>query len=101
MKRRRKEESDLPYINSGIFLGLAVWFFGFALMLSGWLIDVLFESYGVIPSKILCKTGAFIVAAPVIYLLWKTSCLLYDYRFDMALFLRTLTDTVETLVKSI
>ncbi|GHS92784.1 hypothetical protein AGMMS50276_01470 [Synergistales bacterium] len=91
----------MPYINSGIFLGLAVWLFGFALMLSGWLVDILFESYGVIPSKILYKTGAFIVAGPVIYLLWKTSCLIYDYRFDMVIILRTAMDAIETLTKSI
>ncbi|GHV47759.1 hypothetical protein FACS1894204_11500 [Synergistales bacterium] len=91
----------MPYINSSIFLGLAVWIFGFALMLSGWLVDVLFEGYGLIPSKILYKTGACIVAVPVIYLLWKTSGLLYSYRFDMALLLRTVMDSIETLAKSI
>ena len=80
---------------------MAVWLFGFALMLSGWLIDVLFEIYGAIPSKVLCKTGAFIVAGPVIYLLWKTSCLIYYYRFDMVILLRTVMEAIETLAKSI
>ena len=61
---------------------------GFALMTAGWLVDVLFESYGVIPSKILYKTGAIIVAAPVIYLLWKSSRLIYANRLNIVMFLR-------------
>ena len=36
------------YINTSVFMGLAVWVLGFALMTAGWLVDVLFESYGVI-----------------------------------------------------
>ena len=69
-------------------MGLSVWILGFALMTAGWLVDVLFESYGVILSKLLYKTGAIIVAAPVIYLLWKASRLMYTNRLNIVLFLR-------------
>jgi hypothetical protein len=82
------QEDEVSYINTGIFMGLAVWILGFALMLSGWLVDVLFESAGVIFAKILYKTGAVIVAVPVIYLLWKTSGVIYANRLDLVLFLR-------------
>ena len=57
-------------------------------MIAGWLVDVLFEHYGAILAKALYKTGAFIVSAPVIYLLWKMSRWVYAYRLDMVLFLR-------------
>jgi hypothetical protein len=70
-------------------------------MTAGWLLDVLFESYGVIPAKILYKTGAILVAVPVVYLLWKTSALLYRYRIDLVLFLRRLSDAVQVVVRSI
>ena len=69
-------------------MGLSVWILGFALMTAGWLVDVLFESYGEIPSKILYKTGAIIVAVPVIYLLWKASRLMYANRLNIVLFIR-------------
>jgi len=57
-------------------------------MTAGWLVDELFESYGVIPSKILYKTGALIVASPVIYFLWKASRFIYTRRLDIVMFLR-------------
>ncbi|MDR1377286.1 MAG: hypothetical protein LBJ22_07215, partial [Synergistaceae bacterium] len=63
----------MRFINTGVFMGLSVWILGFALMTAGWLVDVLFESYGSIPSKVLYKPGAIIVTAPVIYILWKSS----------------------------
>ena len=69
-------------------MGLSVWILGFALMTAGWLVDVLFESYGAIPAKILYKSGAIIVAAPVIYFLWKASRLIYENRLNIVLFLR-------------
>ena len=78
----------MQYINSTIFIGLSVWLIGFALMTAGWLVDVLFESYGVIPSKILYKAGAIIVATPVIYLLWKASTFIYTHRLSMVMLLR-------------
>ena len=91
-------------INTTIFMGLSIWIMGFALMLSGWLVDILFDSYGFIPAKVLYKTGAFIVAAPVIYLLWKLSTLLFANRLHIVLFLReaireaqNLLDAVRTL----
>jgi hypothetical protein len=80
---------------------MSVWILGFALMTAGWLIDVLFESYGVIPAKVLYKTGAIFVAVPVIYLLWKISGLLYIYRVDLVLFLRNISNVVQTVVRSI
>ena len=69
-------------------MGLSVWIFGFALMTAGWLVDVLFEEYGAIPSKILYKTGAIIVAAPIIYLLWRGSRLIFTQRLNIVMFLR-------------
>ena len=78
----------MQYINSMLFVWLSIWMMGFALMTAGWLVDVLFESYGVIPSKILYKSGAIIVAAPVIYLLWKASRLIYANRLNIVLYLR-------------
>ena len=78
----------MQYINTTLFIGLSVWVMGFTLMTAGWLVDVLFEGYGVIPSKILYKTGAIIVAAPVIYFLWKASRLIYTNRLNIVMFLR-------------
>ena len=88
------------YLNTRVFMWLAVWILGFALMASGWLVDVLFEHYGMIPSKILYKTGAIIVATPVIYLLWKTSALIYTNRLDIVLFLRRIVEVVRTFLNS-
>jgi uncharacterized membrane protein len=82
-------------------LGLSVWILGFALMTAGWLLDVLFESYGVIPAKVLYKTGAIFVAVPVIYLLWKISGLFYRHRIDLVLFLSHLFDAAQAVVKSL
>jgi hypothetical protein len=70
-------------------------------MTAGWLVDVLFESYGKIPSKALYKTGAVIVAVPVIGVLWRVSSLLYTYRFDIVLTLRSFSDGIETLLRSL
>ena len=78
----------MQYINAKLFVGLSVWILGFALMTAGWLVDVLFEDYGVIVAKILYKTGAIIVAFPVIYVLWKTSRLLYIHRLNIVMFIR-------------
>jgi len=78
----------MQFINTTLFIGLSAWIMGFALMTAGWLVDVLFESYGVIPSKILYKTGAIIVAAPVIYFLWRASRFLYANRLNIVMFLR-------------
>ena len=78
----------MQFINTTLFMGLSVWIFGFALMTAGWLVDALFESYGTIPSKILYKSGAIIVAAPVIYLLWHASRLIFTQRLNIVIFLR-------------
>ena len=73
-------------IDTRMILGLSLWIMGFALMTAGWLIDVLFERFGSLPSKVLYKTGAVIVSAPVIYLLWSASRALYIHRIDVLLF---------------
>ena len=90
----------MNYISTTVFLGLAVWIMGFALMTSGWLVDVLFESYGTIIAKILYKTGAIIVAVPVIWLLWKAARLICVYRLDIVLFLRDVINEVQVLLKA-
>lgn len=90
----------MNYISTTVFLGLAVWIMGFALMTAGWLVDVLFESYGTIVAKILYKTGAIIVAVPVIWLLWKSAGLIYTYRLDIVLFLRDVINEVQVLLKA-
>jgi uncharacterized membrane protein YqjE len=81
---------SVQYVNAGMFVGLAFWFAGFALMTAGWLIDVVFEKYGAIPAKILYKTGAVLVASPIIFLLWKVADVLYANRFDIVVLLRGL-----------
>jgi hypothetical protein len=79
-------------------MGLSFWLLGFALMLAGWLVDAVLEGYGVIPAKILYKTGATIVAVPVIYLLWKSSRLIYLNRLDIVLFLRSAAGAAQNLL---
>jgi hypothetical protein len=79
-------------------MGLSVWILGFALMAAGWLVEVVFEGYGTIPAKILYKTGAIIVAVPVIYLLWKSSRWLYSNRLDIVLFLRSAISAAQGLL---
>ncbi len=74
-------------IDTRMIFGLFIWIFGFALMMMGWLTEVLFERYGELPGKVLHKTGAAIVALPVIYALYRTAGLLYSNRVDIALFL--------------
>jgi hypothetical protein len=97
----RGKGHKVRYIDSTLFLGLSIWILGFALMTAGWLLDVLFESYGVIPSKVLYKTGAIFVAVPVICLLWKMSGFFYSHRIELVLFLRGFFDAAQTLIKSI
>jgi hypothetical protein len=82
-------------------MGLSVWIMGFALMTAGWLVDVLFESYGVIPAQILYKTGAIIVATPVIYLLWKASRLMYDHRLAIVMSLRDGIEFIQYIKESL
>ncbi|MBQ7262290.1 MAG: hypothetical protein IJR14_01095 [Synergistaceae bacterium] len=73
-------------IDTRIILGLSVWIMGFALMTAGWLVGELFESWGSIPSKILYKLGAIIVATPIIVMLWKTSSYLYVHRVEIVVY---------------
>lgn len=91
----------MHFISTSFFLGLSIWLLGFAMMTAGWLVDVVFERYGVIPAKILYKTGAMIVALPVIYFLWKSSALIYAHRIDIVLFLRGAADDISGILKSI
>ncbi|MBR0070694.1 MAG: hypothetical protein IJP97_09400 [Synergistaceae bacterium] len=86
-------------VNTQIVLGLSIWILGFALMVMGWLVDQLFEQWGKIPSKILYKTGAFIVAVPVIIALWKVSASLYTNRFYIATYINNAVQFVSDAVK--
>ena len=91
---------NVQFINTTLFMGLSIWMFGFALMTAGWLVDVLFESYGTIPSKVLYKTGAIIVAAPVIYLLWNASRYIFTQRLDIVVSLRNGIGFFQDLINS-
>ena len=88
-------------VNTQVVLGLAVWVLGFALMVAGWLVGELSEKWGRIPSKILYRTGAVIVAVPVIILLCKISGSLYSNRFYIATYinnaLQFITDAMKVL----
>ena len=86
-------------VNTQVVLGLAIWILGFAFMVMGWLIDQLFEKWGKIPSKILYKTGAFIVAVPVIILLWKVSAVLYVNRFQISTYINSAFQFLQDAVK--
>ena len=86
-------------VNTQIVLGLAIWILGFAFMVMGWLIDQLFEKWGRIPAKILYKTGAFIVAVPVIIMLWKVSALLYVNRFHISTYINSAFQFLQDAVK--
>ena len=88
-------------VNTQVVLGLAVWILGFAFMVMGWLVEQLFEKWGVIPSKVLYKIGAVIVAVPVIFLLWKVSATLYVNRFQISTYINSgfqfLQDAIKVL----
>ncbi len=88
-------------VNTQVVLGLAVWILGFAFMVMGWLVEQLFEKWGVIPSKVLYKIGAVIVAVPVIVLLWKVSATLYMNRFQISTYINSgfqfLQDAIKVL----
>ncbi len=86
-------------IDTRMILGLSVWILGFALMTAGWLIGELFESWGTIPSKILYKLGALIVATPVIVLLWRVSRYLYLYRVDVVVFINDAFNFITEAIK--
>lgn len=90
----------MNFINTSVFMGLAIWVLGFALMTTGWLVDVLFERYGVIVAKIFYKTCALIVAVPVIYLLWKAAGLLFTRRVAIVLFLRGILEQLSDLSRA-
>ena len=86
-------------VNTQVVLGLAIWILGFAFMVMGWLVDQLFEKWGKVPSKILYKTGAFIVAVPVIILLWKVSATLYVNRFQISAYINSAFQFLQDAVK--
>ncbi|MBQ4469084.1 MAG: hypothetical protein IJR35_00805 [Synergistaceae bacterium] len=88
-------------VNTQVVLGLSIWVLGFALMVAGWLVGELSEKWGRIPSKILYRTGAVIVAVPVIILLCKVSATLYSNRFYIATYINNafqfLSDAIKVL----
>ena len=88
-------------VNTQVVLGLSIWVMGFALMVAGWLVGELSEKWGKIPSKILYRTGAVIVAVPVIILLCKVSATLYSNRFYSAAYINNafqfITDAMKVL----
>ncbi|NLL37291.1 MAG: hypothetical protein GX256_07205 [Fretibacterium sp.] len=75
-------------IDTRMILGLSFWIFGFVLMMCGWLVEVLFESYGELPGKLLYKMGALIVSLPVIILLYRLARALYLHRVEIVLVLQ-------------
>lgn len=86
-------------VNTQIVLGLSIWIMGFAFMTMGWLVGELFEKWGKIPSKILYKTGAVIVALPVIILLWRVSALLYTNRFYISTYINNAFQFLQDAIK--
>ena len=88
-------------VNTQVVLGLSIWVLGFALMVAGWLVGELSEKWGRIPSKVLYRTGAVIVAVPVIILLCKVSAILYSNRFYIATYINNafqfLSDAIKVL----
>ena len=91
----------LRVVNTQVVLALSIWVLGFALMVAGWLVGELSEKWGSIPSKILYRTGAVIVAVPVIILLCKVSAALYSNRFYIATYINNafqfLSDAIKVL----
>ena len=88
-------------IDTRMVLGLSVWILGFALMVAGWLVGELFETWGELPSRILRKAGVLIVATPVIVLLWRAAAYLYSNRVDVSVTvnaaIRFITDALKVL----
>ena len=86
-------------IDTRMVLGLSIWIFGFALMTAGWLVGELFETRGELAAKILRKTGAFIVATPVIVLLWRAAAYLYVHRVDVSLYVNAALNFISETLK--
>ena len=86
-------------VNTQVVLGLSIWVLGFALMVAGWLVGELSEKWGKIPSKILYRTGAVIVAVPVIILLCKVSATLYSNRFNIATYINNAFQFINDALK--
>lgn len=86
-------------VNTQVVLGLAIWILGFAFMVMGWLVEQLFEKWGKVPAKILYKTGAVIVAVPVIIMLWKVSATLYVNRFQISTYINSAFQFLQDAVK--
>lgn len=68
-------------------------------MIAGWLVEVLFEGFGELPGKILYKIGAFIVAVPIMILLYKAAAALYSNRMEIAMFISNLARMTADLSK--
>lgn len=88
-------------VDTRVIILLALWVLGFALMTAGWLVEQLFESWGTIPAKVLHKLGAFIVAMPVIILLYKIASYLYFNRVDISLYINETVRFATDALKSI
>ncbi len=86
-------------VNTQVVLGLSIWILGFAFMVMGWLVEQLFEKWAKVPAKILYKVGAFIVAVPVIILLWKISATLYVNRFQISTYINSAFQFLQDAVK--
>ena len=89
----------LHIVNTQIVLGLSIWISGFAFMVMGWLVGELSEKWGRIPGKILYRIGAFIVAVPVIILLWKISAYLYFNRLHISTYINNTLQFISDAVK--
>ncbi len=88
-------------VDTRIIIGLSMWILGFVFMTAGWLVSELFEEWGEIPAKVLRKLGVFIVATPVIVILWKIASYLYFNRIDISVYinegLRFATDALKSI----
>lgn len=91
----------LRIVNTQLVLGLAIWISGFAFMILGWLVGELSETWGKLPSKILYRIGAVIVAVPVILLLCKVSFMLFVNRFNISTYINNTFQFLADAIKVI
>ena len=88
-------------VNTQLVLGLAIWISGFAFMILGWLVGELSETWGKLPSKILYRIGAIIVAVPVILLLCKVSFTLFVNRYNISTYINSTLQFLADAIKVI
>ena len=91
----------LRIVNTQLVLGLAIWISGFAFMILGWLVGELSENWGKLPSKILYRIGAIIVAVPVIILLCKVSFMLFVNRYNISTYINSTLQFLADAIKVI